>query len=183
MLQKWVRARTQRHRTVVRGRIVLMAARGLPVSTIAAHLHVTPATVRLWCRRFETGGLTSLERDAPGRGRPRGIAPERVRAVLRAMRELRGTPLTARRVAASAGSSATTVWRVRVRFGWNETPSNDEIDNAIAQLISETRVIRRRARDLHIPVQPVKPEQPGTQDRCACLVAPTGIRTIERTEE
>jgi hypothetical protein len=50
-LQRWMRSRTESHRKVVRSRIILLAARGLPVSTIAAQAHVAPAIVRLWCRR------------------------------------------------------------------------------------------------------------------------------------
>ena len=142
-LQRWVRRRTERHRTVVRSRIVLLAARGLPVSQIAAQVHVTPATVRLWCRRFEENGIGALEHDARGRGRRPGMTFPRVRAVLDAMRELPpATRVTARRVATAAGTGATTVWRVWARFGLSGASPIEEIDRAIAQSISETRGAR-----------------------------------------
>jgi transposase len=139
-LQRWVRSRTHRHRTVVRSHIVLLASRGLAVAEIAGHLRVTPATVRLWCRRFEEGGIAALDKDAGGRGRRPGMTPQRVRDVLDAMRRMQATGrLTTRRVAAAAGTGATTVWRVWARFGLNGKSPPAEIDRAIAQLISGTK--------------------------------------------
>ena len=139
-LQRWVRSRTHRHRTVVRSHIVLLASRGLPVSKIAVHLRVTPATVRLWCRRFEEGGVAALDRDASGRGRRPGMTPQRVRDVLDAMRRMHPTDrLTTRRVAAAAGTGATTVWRVWARFGLSGGSPPGEIDRVIAQVISGTQ--------------------------------------------
>lgn len=138
-LQRWVRSRTLGHRTVIRSRIVLLAARGVPVSSIAADVRVAPATVRLWCRRFQERGITALNRDAHGRGRRPGMDRERVMRVLTARQRLDcvANP-TARSVAAAAGTSATTVWRVWKRFGLNAASSSADIARAIGQLISET---------------------------------------------
>lgn len=68
VLQRWARQRTSPHRVVVRSRIVLLASEGLTFRAIAAAVHVTPATVRLWVTRFADGRLPALTREAPGAG-------------------------------------------------------------------------------------------------------------------
>ena len=102
-LERWVRSRTQRHRTVVRSRIVLLATRGMTVAKIATQVQVAPATVRLWCRRFQEGSVAALERDARGRGRPAGMSRDLALAVLRAMQHGSHTRRSVRRLAAFAG--------------------------------------------------------------------------------
>jgi transposase len=136
-LQRWARSRTQRHRTVVRSRIVLLASRGLTVPEVAAHVHVAPATVRLWIRRFQQGGVGALERDARGRGRRPGMLRDVVLSVLQTMRQADDAERSSRRIAAAAGTSAATVWRVWTRFGLNATSSVKEIDDVIEKVISE----------------------------------------------
>ena len=137
-LQRWARSATRPHRIVVRSRIVLLASNGLGVSAIARRLHVSRTTVRLWCGRFAEGGLRALESDAPGRGRPAGMARERVLAVLRAMRDVSVPARSTRRIAAGAGTSASSVWRVWKRHGLSGTSSAQEIESVLDQLISET---------------------------------------------
>src|SRR5436189_702280 len=61
------------HRQVVRARIVLDAAAGLPNALIARRVGVAPNTVRKWRRRFWTQGYAGL-RDRPRPGRPRVFA-------------------------------------------------------------------------------------------------------------
>jgi len=63
------RSHTVAHRVVRRARIVLMGVDGHPCAQIAAQLHVSRPTVRLWCRRYLEGGIEALLRDRPGRGR------------------------------------------------------------------------------------------------------------------
>ena len=139
-LLRWIRARTSPHRLVVRSRIILLASEGLSGRAIAARLHVAPATVRLWCERFSRHGVGSLQRDAPGRGRRPGMSYAGVRAVLEAMRE---TPesgaWTPRTLAARAGTSASTVWRVWRRYHVGPASSPHQIANALAKAITEKR--------------------------------------------
>lgn len=53
---------------VLRARIVLASAEGVPVSRIAEELRCAEPTVRLWRRRFSEAGLEGLE-EGEGRGR------------------------------------------------------------------------------------------------------------------
>lgn len=140
-LLKWARARTTPHRLVVRSRIVLLAIEGLPIRDIAARLHVAPATVRLWCRRFHHHGLAALNREAPGRGRPPGMTRDVVLDVLKAMQmpAEHGGTWTARVLAERAGTSASTVWRVWKQHLINPRSSAAEIARALEKALSETR--------------------------------------------
>jgi transposase len=140
-LAEWVRAQTSPHRLVVRSRIVLLASRGASTAAIAARLHVSPATVRLWCDRFRERGLAALTHDAPGRGRRPGMMPEKVVAALRGMRHFvdAGLPCTVRAVAAWARVSPATVWRVRQRYGVSPQSTTPDIDAALEKAISETK--------------------------------------------
>lgn len=138
-LIRWVRARTSPQRLVVRSRIVLLASDGLGITGIAERLHVTPATVRLWCDRFSRVGLAALGREAPGRGRPRGMSPDVVVAVLAMMRE-RPTDAalwTTRSLGARAGVSASTVWRVWKQFDLGPASTTHAVTRVLAQVISD----------------------------------------------
>jgi transposase len=139
-LQRWIRSRTSAHRLVVRSRIVMLAANGLSVAAIARRLQVSPTTVQLWCTRFHRDGLTALEREAPGRGRPRGMSHKAVVAVLEAMagREPTDLPWTVRRLAALANVSAATVSRVWKRYQLDSEASADSAKAALRQVILET---------------------------------------------
>jgi transposase len=139
-LATWVRARTSPHRLVVRSRIILLAAEGVPIGTIARRVHVAPATIRLWCRRFDRFGVAGLMREAAGRGRPRGMSRTAVLAVLRAMLSppQRSSPWSARSLASAAGTSPTTVWRVWQRLHLDARASAAAVHRAIEQVISET---------------------------------------------
>src|SRR5262249_11703525 len=112
VLEQLTRSRVRPHRHVVRSRIVLLAHAGSSVARIAMQLGVARSTVRRWCRRFAEGGVPALLNEAPGRGRPRGISERVVLAVLRAARVDAGAPMTIRRLAVRAGTSASRVWRI-----------------------------------------------------------------------
>src|SRR3954468_23210736 len=73
-LRAWSRSRTSPYRLVVHSRIVLLAGEGLAAPAIAARLSISVTTVRLWCARFRERGLSALEREMPGRGRPSGMS-------------------------------------------------------------------------------------------------------------
>ena len=74
VLSARARSSTSAHRDVIRARIVLAAAQGVPNSSIAAELGLHVDTVRKWRRRFATGGLPGLD-DLPRSGRPRVFTP------------------------------------------------------------------------------------------------------------
>jgi putative transposase len=143
-LLDWARSRVLPHRIVVRSRIVLLASRGLSVREIARRVHVTPATVRLWCERFARHGLSALTRERPGRGRLPGRSPATVLAILHAMRERAGgqPPWRTRALAAAVGVSAATVWRVWKQFAIDASSPAAEIERALAQAIAETAPTR-----------------------------------------
>ena len=83
-LHGWIRAGTTAQRVVLRSRIVLLAADGLPSKHIAHQLATSQDTVRLWRRRFTVGGPGTLTRDAPGRGRKRHVTAAREQQVVEA---------------------------------------------------------------------------------------------------
>jgi homeodomain-containing protein len=69
-LKRLARSATAQHRQVVRATIVLLAARGLPNSVIAARVGVCVDTARTWRHRFAVEGEGGLrDRDRPGRPR------------------------------------------------------------------------------------------------------------------
>jgi transposase len=72
-LKRAARSQAVPHRQVVRARIVLDAAVGLPNALIARRVGVAPNTVRKWRKRFCTEGYAGL-RDRPRPGRPRVFA-------------------------------------------------------------------------------------------------------------
>jgi transposase len=94
-LEALARRSSAPHRLVLRARIVLLAADGLPGCVIAARLNVCDDTVRKWRRRYCQRGLDGLA-DAPRSGRPRKF-PARVVAEVKALAcelpALAGAPL------------------------------------------------------------------------------------------
>ena len=55
-LQAWVSAKTSPQRTVLRARICLLAAEGMPNRIIARNLKTSRPTVLQWRQRFEERG-------------------------------------------------------------------------------------------------------------------------------
>ena len=113
VLEHWVRAPTTPQRVAQRSRIVLLALDGIGTREIAATLAVSPATVRLWTKRFVDSGPEALLHDAPGRGRHARMSAASMCERLRQANLLgsNGMPLSLRRAAALLGVSATSVWR------------------------------------------------------------------------
>jgi transposase len=94
-LKRAARSQAAPHRQVVRARIVLDAAAGLPNALIARRVGVTPNTVRKWRKRFCTHGYAGL-RDRPRPGRPRVFAAAvvaEVKAIACELPATRGVPL------------------------------------------------------------------------------------------
>lgn len=80
VLEERVRAYTASFATVVRAKIVLLAADGEPNTRIAERLDVHIGMVSMWRKRFFESGLSGLD-DRPRSGRPRSFAPEVVAEV------------------------------------------------------------------------------------------------------
>jgi transposase len=98
----------------MRARIVLRAAEGQSNTQIAREVGVSLPTVGLWRRKFSERGLEGLE-TAPRTGRPREIDDADVQRVLAMTLQSPpdgSTHWSARRLAAAAGISASTVHRI-----------------------------------------------------------------------
>ncbi len=80
-IERLAQSRTAAARMVERARIIWHAAHGATVPTIARQLHLHDQTVRLWLKRFNTGGLAALG-DAPRPGRPATYTPDEVSVVI-----------------------------------------------------------------------------------------------------
>jgi transposase len=79
-LKRLERSQTAPWRQVLRAKIVLLAARGVPNQKIAARLGVTVDTARKWRGRFAAHGLAGLT-DRPRPGRPPRFTPVQVAEV------------------------------------------------------------------------------------------------------
>ena len=113
ILEHWVRAPTTPQRVARRSRIVLLSLDGMRTRDIASILAVSPATARLWARRFAESGPDGLLHDAPGRGRHARMTAAAMCERLRQAKLLGSDdrPLSLRRAAQLLGVSATSVWR------------------------------------------------------------------------
>jgi len=114
-LTVWSKSRVLPQRQVLRARIILLAAEGVPTNSIATRLGCSVPTARLWRQRFAEAGLAGLEEDAPGRGRP-AVYDERT--VAKVISVTLGAPprgethWSSSAVAERVGVSATTVLRI-----------------------------------------------------------------------
>jgi len=79
-LKRLERSQTAPYRQVLRAKIVLLAARGMPNARIAARLGITVDTARKWRGRFAAHGLAGLA-DRPRAGRPSRFTPLQVAEV------------------------------------------------------------------------------------------------------
>ncbi len=114
VLRAIARAPTSQQRAVLRARIVLRAAEGLPIERIAAETGAAIMTVKLWRRRYAERGLAGLV-DEPRPGRPAVYGREerdRVIALTLSPPPEGLTHWSARRVGQRVGMSETTVWRI-----------------------------------------------------------------------
>jgi len=114
LLQLWVRSSSSQQRLVRRSRIVLLLASGFSQAATAQQMGVSRRTVAVWKQRFIEGGAPALQRDRPGRGRPKG---RRASAVASIMDAMTSPPdghdrWTARALAKHVGVSHSTVLRV-----------------------------------------------------------------------
>lgn len=75
-LEGQARAYSSPYRDVIRAKIVLMAAEGVPNEEIASRLDTPRQVVSRWRKRFFEEGLGGLE-DRPRGGRPPAFPPRR----------------------------------------------------------------------------------------------------------
>jgi hypothetical protein len=74
LLEEIANAHTWPYRDVVRAKMILLVADGVPLSEVARRFDTTRVVVRTWARRFERLGLRGLN-DAPRSGRPPRFSP------------------------------------------------------------------------------------------------------------
>lgn len=112
-------SRSLPHGLVVRARLVLMAAEGLPNAAIAVKLGLSQQSVCLWRRRFLEQGIQGLY-DELKPGRPRTVSDEMVASLVRKTLQTKpknGTHWTIRSIARETRLSRPTVHRVWQAFG------------------------------------------------------------------
>jgi transposase len=114
-LNAWVGAKTSPQRTVLRARICLLAADGLPNRIIAQDLKTSRPTVVQWRKRFEERGSEGLAEDAPHGLSSRALSAEKIKAIVEAT--LHTTPPDAthwstRTMAQAKGVSNATISRI-----------------------------------------------------------------------
>src|SRR5512136_668828 len=119
-LKTWVGAKTSPQRTVLRARICLLAAEGLPNRVIAKTLRTSRPTVVQWRKRFEEQGPQGLAEDAPHGQSSRALPAQKVKAIVEAT--LHTTPPDAthwstRTMAKAMGVSNATVSRIWDAYG------------------------------------------------------------------
>lgn len=101
MLEELAASRSASHSSVVRARIVLLAAEGLQNIDIAARVGVCVDVASRWRKRFSEAGIPGLA-DRPRSGRPRRFGPE----VVAGIKALACEPPEQRAVPLSRWSSA-----------------------------------------------------------------------------
>ena len=114
-LEQVVRQGKTPQKVARRARIVLMLSNREPPSAVAAALHVSRMTVRLWANRFVTDGVPGLVRDASRPGRRKQITPEKVQAIVEATLQTRppaATHWSSRTLAKAQGVSDGTVRKI-----------------------------------------------------------------------
>ena len=75
-LEAWVRKYTSPYRDVIRAKLVLLAAEGLPNDVIAARLDSPRQIISKWRKRFFDQRLAGLEEEPRG-GRTARFSPQR----------------------------------------------------------------------------------------------------------
>lgn len=119
-LESYARGRSTPARLVLRSKIVLLAATGLQNKDIADSLETLQKTVGLWRNRFAKKRLAGIEKDAPGRGRPKTIAAKKVAEIVRMTTQEtppNATQWSTRDMAKAAEISASTVRRIWQEHG------------------------------------------------------------------
>jgi transposase len=114
-LERLIRSRNTAQKVVLRARIVVLTADGVPTTEIMGQLKTTCPTITRWRERYTAKGVEGLCRDATRPGRKRRISEAQVREVV--ARTLHSTPVngthwSVRTMAAATGLSAATIQRI-----------------------------------------------------------------------
>ena len=120
VLERVGRSSSAAHREVVRARVLLDAADGVPNSEIARRHQVTAVTVRAWRRAFEADGLTGWGVVKPGRGRKPSVSDETIARIVELTTKTTPpgqTHWSCRTMAAEVGVSSATVQRIWSELG------------------------------------------------------------------
>jgi len=114
-LQRWLVALGTPQQVALRCRIVLALGAGKSEVSVAGENGVNRKTVRLWGRRFRTGGLQALWEIAPGRGRKPTYDANRIKTVIDTTLQSKpkgSTHWSCRTMAAAQGIGKSTVSRI-----------------------------------------------------------------------
>lgn len=119
-LGRVVRAHSSPQKLVLRARIVLLAAEGVPTVEIAARLGISQPPVSKWRRRFSEHRMDGLT-DAPRPGAPATISEDTIRRIVDDTRFAKppggASHWSSRDMAAHAGVAQSTVVRIWQSFG------------------------------------------------------------------
>jgi transposase len=105
---------------VLRAKIVLGSAQGIPNQRLARELSTNRMTVLLWRRRFEAEGLPGILEDRPRSGRPKQITPDEEAEIVeltRSSKPRNATHWTVRTMARRVGVSPATLHRIWQAYG------------------------------------------------------------------
>ena len=114
-LERIIRNRNTAQKVVLRARIVLLSADGMPTGEIMQQLRTSTPTITRWRNRYETNGMPGLLKDRSRPGRKRRIEEAKVREVVeRTLQEKPSgaTHWSTRSLAAVVGLSPATVQRI-----------------------------------------------------------------------
>lgn len=117
-----MRAKTSPQRVVLRSRICLVAAEGLPNSAIAHRWETSRPTVRLWRTRFNEAGPLGSVRGCPAWASAHRLSPRKVRASVEATRHTTppdATPWRRQTLAHAQGVSHASVARIEDAHRWH----------------------------------------------------------------
>ena len=114
-LERIIRNRNTAQKVVLRARIVLLSADGMPTGEIMQQLRTSTPTITRWRNRYETNGMPGLLKDRSRPGRKRRVEEAKVREVVeRTLQEKPSgaTHWSTRSLAAVVGLSPATVQRI-----------------------------------------------------------------------
>jgi len=117
-LQKLARRRNTAQKIVLRSRIVLKKMEGLSQETIAEQLGTSRVTVRLWQKRYQSGGIQALLKDAPRSGRIPQLPEEKEKEIIEAT--LHSTPADATHWSVRTMAEAQKISRMAVHRVWKK---------------------------------------------------------------
>jgi transposase len=166
---------------VLRAKIVLLAARGMPNAKIAARLGITVATARKWRGRFATHGLDGLDGLAAG-GAPVLLHPVQVAEVKALACQLpaeQGVPLSGwscpelARETISRGIT-TAISASTVAAGWPKTRSSP--GSTAPGSSSATRLCRQRQPVLDLYARRWQDQPLGPDEYVLCADDKTSIQ-------